>query len=342
MAVAYHGNKPQANAYEAFPDGPEFYRQDGMDDALKRLFKAAVAHGESRLEWYDKKAGDKGKVARRLRSLALCLFAIGTLAPIFLTLLYKLAQSFGSGKPEQAALVDLIAKVPLAEVGFVSLGVAGALVIFDQFFDTSGTWIRFRQAQARLGVLLADLRFAWAGLLVGAGGTFSERATAVAAVKLLRDFVGQVEQIAEAETREWADRFRSRISAFDGNSSLKVRLDPVDAGQAGSNSSTNQGTEAGNHQRSSRKPAEVPPELGIVRVSIERITEYDAGTIKLRVDSVGQPVPPDGVVMLRLELGKRHSLEAEATKSGAKVNAKLDIEPAVSAESRSYTLTLAP
>jgi hypothetical protein len=124
MAAAFQDNRPHNGAYEKFPDGPDAYRQGGVDAALQRLFQAAVGHARSRLEWYDGKAGSKGKLARRLRGCALLLFAVGTLAPILLTLLYQLAKAFGSGKADQLAVVDVIARVPLAELGFVSLGLA--------------------------------------------------------------------------------------------------------------------------------------------------------------------------------------------------------------------------
>lgn len=341
MAAALQDIRSHNSAYEKFPDGPDAYRQGGVDAALQRLFQAAVAHAQSRLEWYDRKAGSKGKLARRLRGWALLLFAIGTLAPILLTLLYQLAKAFGNGKTDQLAVVDVIAKVPLAEVGFVSLGLAGALVVFDQFFDISGTWIRFRQAQARLEVLLADLRFAWAGLLVSSGGSFADRTTALAAVSLLRDFVGQVEQLAETETREWADRFRSRISAFDGNSSLKVRLDPVDGERSRTPHASKEGLEARNEQRPQPQPTPAS-QLGIVRVVIDQIEELDGGSVKLTVDSTERPVPADGVVMLTLELEKRHLLAAEANRAGTRVHAELEIEPTASSDSRSYTLVLMP
>jgi SMODS and SLOG-associating 2TM effector domain 2 len=342
MAAILRDARPYHGAYEAFPDGPEEFRPDGVDAALKRLFQAAVAHAQSRLDWYDKKAGNKGKVARGLRGWALCLFAMGTLAPILLTLLYKLAQAFGTGKADEAGFVDTIAKIPLAEIGFVSLGFAGALVIFDQFFDTSGSWIRFRQAQARLEVLLADLRFAWAGLLASSGGTFSDRSTVAGAVKLLRDFVVQVEQLAETETKEWADRFRSRISAFDNNSNLKTRLEAQDEKHGNPPLTDKSDASAKGDGAGKGKDAPAAPVTSIVRVVIEKVQDLDRDSLHVEVDSIERDVPDDGVLMLAMEFGKQHRLIATATRAGAPVHGELNIRPAVGDESRSFSLTLAP
>jgi hypothetical protein len=340
MATALPQPTPHNGAYDAFPDGPEAYRGDEADAALERLFQAAVAHAQNRLDWYDRKAGDKGRVARGLRWWGLFLFALGTLAPILLTLLYKLAQAFGSGKPDEAAFVDMLAKAPLAEIGFMSLGLAGALVIFDQFFDTSGSWIRFRQAQARLEVLLADLRFAWAGLFAESGGQSGDRVTAAAAIKLLRDFVVQVEQLAETETKEWADRFRSRINAFDNNPNLKLRLEAQEDGRNGAAAGITPAA-AANLEKAKGK-ASATPVTGLVRVAIEHIEEFEPNSLHLTADSIERPVPADGVLMLPLELEKRHRLVAAAKRAGTDVRSELDITPAASDESRSFTLTLVP
>jgi hypothetical protein len=92
-------------------------------------------------------------------------------------------------------------------------------------FDASGSWIRFRQSQARLQVLLAEFRFAWAGLMTMCRGICCDRAQAVEFVTLLREFVSKVELLAEEETKEWARRFHERIDAYDRNPNLKVSLD---------------------------------------------------------------------------------------------------------------------
>jgi hypothetical protein len=217
-----------------FPDGPEAYREAALDGTLRRLFRGAVDQARARIEWYDAKSKERATAAKRIRKWSLLLFALGTLSPILLTFLVKVAAVAGEGgkDPTKWGPVDWLAAVPLAEVGYVLLAVAGALVIFDQFFDASGSWIRYRQSQARLEVLLADLRFAWAELMTTHGGTVNDRTQAAEFVALLRDFVTKVELLAEEETKEWARRFNERIATFDANPNLKVRLDSAPAGSA--------------------------------------------------------------------------------------------------------------
>ena len=225
---------PHGGAYESFPDGPEAYREATADATLRRLFQAAVTHAQDRIDWYDDKAGELKAPSRRIRRLSLIFFSIGTLAPIIAGALVKLADLFGMNVKEPANWNwwDYAAHLPLAEIGYILLGIAGAAVIFDQFFDYSGSWMRFRQSQARLEVLLADLRFAWAELLAKSGGVVVDRPTAAGFVALLREFVTKIEQLAEAETKDWAEQFRARVAAFDSNPNLKIRLPGASADDA--------------------------------------------------------------------------------------------------------------
>ncbi len=203
-----------AGAYSSFPDEPEAYRDAAWDKTQKALFETAVIHAEDRISWYDRKAGLFAQRARWLRLTSLGLFALGTLAPIAAPLLERIA-AWPSG-------TNTAVHWPVAEVGYVLLALAGAIVIFDQFFGVSSSWIRFRQSQARLEVLLAEMRFSWAALMV-AERAHEDRALCTACITLLREFVVKVELLAEAETKEWAASFRSQIESFDTNPQLRIK-----------------------------------------------------------------------------------------------------------------------
>jgi SMODS and SLOG-associating 2TM effector domain 2 len=210
-------NPPQsqhADAYADFPESREAYRDPAWETTEKALYKAAVTHARDRIAWYDSKADSYAKLARRIRIGSLALFALGTLAPIVATLLVRLV-ALQTGKNDAV-------QWPLAEAGYVLLALAGALVIFDQFFGISSSWMRFRQSQARLKVMLADMRFSWAELMAAQA---SDRAPSyrTECIALLRRFVMNVELLTEAETKEWAGNFRSQIESFDRMTDLRAK-----------------------------------------------------------------------------------------------------------------------
>ena len=208
---------PHGGAYTAFPISPDAYRTEAWDMTLTALFGVAVTHAEDRIAWYDRAARRYSISARLIRRASLTLFILGTLAPIVATLLVRL----GNLGYEQH-----FAELPLVEVGYVLLAIAAALVIFDRFFGYSSSWIRFRQSQAKLEVMLADLRFSWAAL-VSARDPDAESVQRTKCSALLHDFVVGVERLAETETREWASNFRSQIDAFDQSPQLGVKTTEV-------------------------------------------------------------------------------------------------------------------
>ncbi len=59
--------KPHGGAYDKFPDGPGAYREAAWDGTIRQLFGAAVTHAEDRISWYDRKAGDRATIAKRIR-----------------------------------------------------------------------------------------------------------------------------------------------------------------------------------------------------------------------------------------------------------------------------------
>lgn len=323
---------PHGGAYDGFPDGPESYREATADATLRQLFQAAVRHAQDRIDWYDGKAGRLKGPAQWIRWLALVFFALGTLAPLVAGVLVKLASLFGGPGEDvgQWNNWDYAAQLPLADIGYVLLGIAGALVIFDQFFDYSGSWMRFRRSQARLEVLLADLRFGWAELLAKCGGVIVDRPTAVGFVTLLREFVTRIEQLAEAETKEWAEQFRARVAAFDSNSNLKVRLpggkpDKAAAEDAAEDAAPRTGT----------RPASVR-----VRVAIDGTDGIDAGSLLLLLDEVPLPVPKDLQLEVPLEVGVTRRFVATAKHAGQAVGGRQEITPTPDDEGRTLTLKL--
>ena len=340
---------PHGGAYESFPDGPEAYREVTADATLRRLFQAAVTHAQDRIDWYDNKAGELKAPSRRIRRLSLIFFSIGTLAPIIAGALVKLADLFGMNVKEPANWNwwDYAAHLPLAEIGYILLGIAGAAVIFDQFFDYSGSWMRFRQSQARLEVLLADLRFAWAELLAKSGGVVVDRPTAAGFVALLREFVTKIEQLAEAETKDWAEQFRARVAAFDSNPNLKIRLPGASAEDLrgrrgrqgrgrGDTPITARPTDGGAAPSSAAQLATVQ-----VRLAIEATTGLDPGTLRLRLNEVPLIVPEDFMLEVPLEIGLAQRFVAEATRGGRPVAAQLEITPTPEDEGRPLALELA-
>jgi hypothetical protein len=275
-------------------------------------------------------------------------FAAGTISPVVVSFLVKLAdvKVMGADPPNW---VNRAASMPYAEVGYVLLAIAGALIVFDQFFDASGSWMRYRQSEARLQVLLAELRFGWAELLAKSGGVV--RPGAEDFVKQLREFVLKVELLAEAETRQWAQQFRSSLEAFDRNPNLQVRLGESKNGAA-RETETNDTREASTN--GAVPPAAAPRAASMpgaatgvattptvnVRLAVDGIETLDAGSLVLTVHDTPVSVPPDGFVELSLEAGVSHRIVATGRRKGQLVRAELTTTPTLDDENTPLLISL--
>jgi len=342
-------------AYEKFPGGPECYRAATLDATLRALFQSAVEHANSRIEWYGKNAQTKSATAKLLRKWSLILFAVGTIAPISVAFLLQITEKFGSGSAarDKWNTFDYFAILPMAEVGYLLLAFAGALIIFDQFFDSSGSWIRFRQSEARLQVLLAEFRFAWAALMARAGGAVTQPSQLAEFTTLLRDFVTKVEMLAEEETAAWAQRFSERLSSFDRNPNLKVTLSGDQAANGATTAAANGGSvpngsssAAGAVNGAAAAPAGesagTPASAAAVsvRLAINGADTVEPGSLTLSVNDMAVDVPTDGMIELPLDLNVRHHLVATGIRRGQAVRAELTFTPTADDEDKALALEL--
>lgn len=252
----------QADPFKDFPIKPSDYGDAGIEDSLVKLYEAAISHADRRIKWYDDKADAARWVSRRLRSGSLIFFALGTIAPIASNIFAGIAATIIQHVTGAPDLTGPMERVSVSDVGYIFLALAGGLVVFDQFFEYTASWTRYRQSQARLERLRADLRYTWASRMAAtmhsqrtvicgpgesngatpppsttegteSGGTEAaktegaqaegakadrpgiDECAVVQLVEILRTFVNAIEQLAETETVEWAERFRARVQAFD-------------------------------------------------------------------------------------------------------------------------------
>ncbi len=281
------------------------------------------------------------------------LFAIGTLAPIVLTLLNKIETIL-----RQMGWSSWLTSIPMTEIGYVLLATAGALVVFDQFFDASGSWIRFRQSQARLEVLLADFRFSWAKSMAQTQGAQTTRDPVVPFTWLLRDFVIKVELLAEDETAQWAKRFSEMIDSFDRNPNLKVTVGSANADSLGNRRSTDATSDSGNGDVASQgapgaagtapAPGNAPQRdraatadtAVTIRLAIVGAVTLDSGSLQLFVDEELRPVPPDGLVELQLDAGHSHTVVATGRRNGQTLRDEFHEDITIDDENKSFALQL--
>lgn len=170
-----------------FPSQLKSWSAEGIDGALAELIDATVRAAQSRIDWYNKKAGELAFFARWFRRIALICVSIAAVAPLVGALL----ESYST-----------LSDVPAAEIGYIILALAGGLIGSDKLFGTSDSWMRYRTTQAELVRRLVRFRHDWAAELAGLEDPSSiPPAERKKLVYLTRDFIDDVENAVEAETK---------------------------------------------------------------------------------------------------------------------------------------------
>ena len=324
-------------AYVNFPSAPPAYRAASCDQTLETLFRSAVTHAEDRIKWYDLSSGARARIGKRLRFWALILFGLGTAAPVVVPVFAPLLTPLLKWIWIHILLgsTDVKITTSAADLGYVMLAAAGGLVVFDQFFDVSGSWIRFRQAQARLEVLLAQFRYDWAALLATQGGAVSDNVVIAAYVQVLRNFVVGVEEAAEIETREWATQFRARIEAFDR------KVEAKDQTTNGAPPPSPGGPVPGGSPLPT--PNADPHAAAGARINVRLVIDDAAALSDLGVSVNGAAIaiPADGMTEVSLEIGKLHVIAAKALRAGVAVTGEAKLTPSRDDELTPILLALA-
>lgn len=184
-----HPPAERPDPFKDFPIRPSDYGDAGIEGSLVKLYDVAIAHADRRIKWYDDKADAARWASRRLRSASLIFFALGTIAPIASNIFAGITSEIIElvvGVPE---LTGPMGRVSVSDVGYIFLALAGGLVVFDQFFEYSASWTRYRQSQARLECLRADLRYTWASHMAAA---MHPRRTVICDSTTLKPAAGEV------------------------------------------------------------------------------------------------------------------------------------------------------
>jgi hypothetical protein len=202
--------------YEPFSDGLHAYVGGSAETALTALFLAAVAHTEHRITWLEQEAKAKSRAAQRVRFWSLVLIPVGMLAPIVVSILLQLHEPFDAAAQDRTTWLGYVVTPENAQIGYVLLAAAAALIVYDRFLASHGSWVGLRQAQAQLYVLLSQFRVTWTelqGRPVAAGSNYNREAELTRAVY---EFLQRVEMIAEGETRKGARRSAGLSEDGDG------------------------------------------------------------------------------------------------------------------------------
>ena len=156
----------------------------------------AIRHAETYIQWYDRHANRNARVSRVCRLLAVFLGILGGLCPL---LPITILEMTGFHNPASA-------EATIKSLGFVFLACAGGLMLLDNSFGFSSSWMRFKLAQMQLQRALNNYRFGVSSTLTDAQKSEPEANDAIGERTAM--FISSVGEIVITETESWITEFR--------------------------------------------------------------------------------------------------------------------------------------
>lgn len=189
---------------------PEWTTPDWKDGTLEDNLELIRSYVESLLAkdigWYRARIRSVRSWSRRLRVVAILLTSLGGLVPlleaagIFSSAVMPNAESGSGFRPGQ--------------IGYVLLGVAGSVALFDRFFGYSTAWMRYIATMLALERLRESFRLEWAlaSRRLASGG----RNDAVnKLLQLASRTILAAKEHSEKETEAWIAEFEANLSRLE-------------------------------------------------------------------------------------------------------------------------------
>jgi len=186
------------------------WQGNNIPDLLEKIRQYVEAQVQKELDWYVTSKKRKGLCSRWLRSFAIAFTALGGAVPIL--------NSMG---------LKQVGSVELSQLGYLFLGIAGALVGFDRYFGFSTSWMRFVTTMIGIEKSREQFRLDWLTLCqrlsrIQSGKSDDYAAATEAMLARARDFLMETKAATEKETEAWVAEFQTNLSQMEKD--LQARL----------------------------------------------------------------------------------------------------------------------
>jgi hypothetical protein len=279
---------------------PLSWSKENAPTSIDVLFQDVEAAALDSINWYYKKKARPSLISRYGRAGAIVLLALGGICPLL------------AGAKLPFAWMKL---VDFGDIGYLSFGIAAALLLVDRYGGFSTAWMRYVSTATRLQRILKSFQIDWqisrAQLDLNPDeAKLSERI--ILLLEKLRDFVSKVMSEVEAETEAWMTEFRDSLAQLQRS----IR----------------------EQQSADAKSAEAPAARGSATITVSNYAEAkEAVFVLLDEFPMAKMIAP--TVDLAVVAAGSHVVVARTTRDGALVQASRTID-VVSGQKTAVTLTL--
>lgn len=164
-----------------------------------------MEEAKSASKWYNVNKNVKKRWSKRIRFFSIALFGIGGLFPLI-----------------NALISEWEGKFSVLNLGYISIALAGTLLLFDRFFGLSSGWIRYITTEMEINRRIKEFELKWAIETYEKDLDGLDPEEAKVFLRLLQDFIGLINELVKTETNAWAAEFQSNMAELQNSINNRI------------------------------------------------------------------------------------------------------------------------
>lgn len=179
-----------------------------MQELLKLVdenYLLSIKNAEAQIAYYQAGKRSKRTWSKAIRFASILLFGLAGIFPLLRSFTFYTYE------------------VKISDWGYVSIALAGTLLLLDKFFGFSSAWMRYITTEMDIQKLKKDFEAKWKVENIKIPDRENLSADqAVALLQMTRDFVSQIDELVKQETLSWATEFQSNVSELQKMTNSKL------------------------------------------------------------------------------------------------------------------------
>ncbi|WP_373495837.1 SLATT domain-containing protein [Aquiflexum sp.] len=174
-------------------------------EPIAETYTMVIQQANNASTWYKENIRDKRRYSRGIRMISIILFGLGGIIPLI-----------------NALILENQGKYTILNLGYISIALAGTLLLLDKFFGFSSGWIRYITTEMEITKKTKEFELRWKIETYGKNLAELPEEEAKELLRMLADFVLMVEEIVKEETSSWAMEFQNNMAELQKSINNKV------------------------------------------------------------------------------------------------------------------------
>jgi hypothetical protein len=174
-----------------------------LHKTVEEEYRSAIAAAQKLESWYEKEKSSKRTWSKSFRFISIALIGLSGLFPLLKTM----------------------GGIDISDYGYVTIALAGTLLLLDKFFGFSSSWIRYALTIMELRRNMKQFILKWhTELLRLEKSNDVALQESVILLGYINEFVTTLHEMEKQETMAWATEFQSNLSELQKLANSKIEM----------------------------------------------------------------------------------------------------------------------